>query len=660
MSKNIKLVSGIVVAVVGTSVGASVSADTVENPPVLESTVEVSSTSNKSVTQQDVAKSETELKVANQAVSDQENVVADSQNTVDSAQANTQEAKKQVDYTNDLVSQASPEKVAEVEQDIERQTSVVTNVEAEVSEAKNDVEKAEASVSKQEAKVKEASKVVASSQIEVATAQNEVEKAQNILDGTSEGKRKADKEKAEVALAEADAKVPSTVSELVKAKEADKYARIFLDEYETSVRNDKVDVNKAESVLNDTNKKVVDSSAKVSTKTADVATAKAQVKKLTDEINSKNNLPAVVYDVVKEADVATAKAQVKKLTDEINSKNNLPAVVYDVVKELVTAKETLFTAEQELATAKKENLIAKGHQVSAQLDYDNALRQLDSDKKELAFYQNRHAKTPQAELNYAIALEELKSAKLRLDNIDNLIAADIKAKEQALADAKANLVKKEQAHTNAKDELNAENSLLEELKYNAKLASQKVDTLNAKLADEKAKLAKLVQNLEDLKNAPKVLEEAQAKLTEAKAKLTEAKANLDTKLKNLEAKKAKLKDLEAYKKVLAAQAEVKRQQEEVHKSKEEAEHQKQLTNVVAGVAQRHANPITSQYGFVKSESHSNNEVSGNATFDLFTKKGDSKSDVQLPKTGEESSLLAVAGAMLLGTLGLAGIRKRRN
>ena len=180
------------------------------------------------------------------------------------------------------------------------------------------------------------------------------------------------------------------------------------------------------------------------------------------------------------------------------------------------------------------------------------------------------------------------------------------------------------------------------------------------MADEKAKLAKLVQNLEDLKNAPKVLEEAQAKLTEAKAKLTEAKANLDTKLKNLEAKKAKLKDLEAYKKVLAAQAEVKRQQEEVHKSKEEAEHQKQLTNVVAGVAQRHANPITSQYGFVKSESHSNNEVSGNATFDLFTKKGDSKSDVQLPKTGEESSLLAVAGAMLLGTLGLAGIRKRRN
>ncbi len=634
MSKNIKLVSGIVVAVVGTSVGASVSADTVENPPVLESTVEVSSTSNKSVTQQDVAKSETELKVANQAVSDQENVVADSQNTVDSAQANTQEAKKQVDYTNDLVSQASPEKVAEVEQDIERQTSVVTNVEAEVSEAKNDVEKAEASVSKQEAKVKEASKVVASSQIEVATAQNEVEKAQNILDGTSEGKRKADKEKAEVALAEADAKVSLTVSELVKAKEADKDARISLDWYETSVRNDKVDVNKAESVLNDTNKKVVDSSAKVSTKTADVATAKAQV---------------------------------KKLTDEINSKNNLPAVVYDVVKELVTAKEALFTAEQELATAKKENLIAKGHQVSAQLDYDNALRQLDSDKKELAFYQNRHAKTPQAELNYAIALEELKSAKLRLDNIDNLIAADIKAKEQALADAKANLVKKEQAHTNAKDELNAENSLLEELKYNAKLASQKVDTLNAKLADEKAKLAKLVQNLEDLKNAPKVLEEAQAKLTEAKAKLTEAKAklteaeaNLDTKLKNLEAKKAKLKDLEAYKKVLAAQAEVKRQQEEIHKSKEEAEHQKQLTNVVAGVAQRHANPITSQYGFVKSESHSNNEVSGNATFDLFTKKGDSKSDVQLPKTGEESSLLAVAGAMLLGTLGLAGIRKRRN
>ena len=634
MSKNIKLVSGIVVAVVGTSVGASVSADTVENPPVLESTVEVSSTSNKSVTQQDVAKSETELKVANQAVSDQENVVADSQNTVDSAQANTQEAKKQVDYTNDLVSQASPEKVAEVEQDIERQTSVVTNVEAEVSEAKNDVEKAEASVSKQEAKVKEASKVVASSQIEVATAQNEVEKAQNILDGTSEGKRKADKEKAEVALAEADAKVSLTVSELVKAKEADKDARISLDWYETSVRNDKVDVNKAESVLNDTNKKVVDSSAKVSTKTADVATAKAQV---------------------------------KKLTDEINSKNNLPAVVYDVVKELVTAKEALFTAEQELATAKKENLIAKGHQVSAQLDYDNALRQLDSDKKELAFYQNRHAKTPQAELNYAIALEELKSAKLRLDNIDNLIAADIKAKEQALADAKANLVKKEQAHTNAKDELNAENSLLEELKYNAKLASQKVDTLNAKLADEKAKLAKLVQNLEDLKNAPKVLEEAQAKLTEAKAKLTEAKAklteakaNLDTKLKNLEAKKAKLKDLEAYKKVLAAQAEVKRQQEQVHKSKEEAEHQKQLTNVVAGVAQRHANPITSQYGFVKSESHSNNEVSGNATFDLFTKKGDSKSDVHLPKTGEESSLLAVAGAMLLGTLGLAGIRKRRN
>ena len=71
-------------------------------------------------------------------------------------------------------------------------------------------------------------------------------------------------------------------------------------------------------------------------------------------------------------------------------------------------------------------------------------------------------------------------------------------------------------------------------------------------------------------------------------------------------------------------------------------------------------PKTGEESSLLSESHSNNEVSGNATFDLFTKKGDSESDVQLPKTGEESSLLAVAGAMLLGTLGLAGTRKRRN
>uniref|UniRef100_UPI003F6907DC SEC10/PgrA surface exclusion domain-containing protein n=1 Tax=Streptococcus pluranimalium TaxID=82348 RepID=UPI003F6907DC len=870
MSKNIKLVSGLAVAVVGTSVGASVSADTVENTPVLESTVEVSSTSNKPVTQQDVAKSETELKVAEQAVSEQEKVVETAQNNADSAKSEVSEAKEQVDYATELVNEANPEKVSEAEQAIKDQKVVVTDNETEILEAEQAVTDANQAVTEQEASVSKANQSVEAAQTEVDSANKDVETAQNALDGAGEATLIAEKEQAKLAKDEANAKVSLAEGELVKAKEADKNAATQLEHLETSVRNDQVDVDKTKSVLDEAIEKATETAAKVSAESEDVTTAKAQVEGLEAEINNKNtiNLPAGYAEALKQfiktkwtkadsdklavvanpgeglntyksnptdkletiADVNNlSQSQREELTsfavnlinqvrtamgttpavanndaiafaDEVANtsaktgsealghdttaiptaaakfglvsnmgQNNyedwsaghytvsdkltmddlkkglyetivamlfddgttwghatslagirttLPGGVdskyvgvdfstalfngnytigrihilgvsdvqieddskfdisdnlayRDLEKELSAAKEALSREEQELATAKEEDLVAQGHQASAQLDYDKALSELDRDKEQLAFYQNYQAKTPQAEINYATAVEELKSAELRLDKaqkaIDNL-SATIKVKEQALTDAKAILSEKEKALINAKDELNAETSLLEELKDNAKLASKNVIDLNAKLATEKAELAKLVQYLEDFKNAPSVLEKALADFETAQSNLTARLDDLqreNDKLKSLKAVQAELSEqhskiVEAYKKVLAAQAEVKRQQEEVRKSKEEAERQKQLTNVVAGVVQRHANPITSQYGFVKSENHSNNEVSGNATFDLFTKKEDSKSDVQLPQTGEESSLLAVAGAMLLGTLGLAGTRKRRN
>ncbi|GAB6716143.1 surface exclusion protein SEA1/PrgA [Streptococcus uberis] len=868
MSKNIKLVSGLAVAVVGTSVGASVSADTVENTPVLESTVEVSSTSNKPVTQQDVAKSETELKVAEQAVSEQEKVVDTAQNNADSAKSEVSEAKEQVDYATELVNEANPEKVSEAEQAIKDQKVVVTDNETEILEAEQAVTDANQAVTEQEASVSKANQLVEAAQTEVDSANKDVETAQNALDGAGEATLIAEKEQAKLAKDEANAKVSLAEGELVKAKEADKNAATQLEHLETSVRNDQVDVDKTKSVLDEAIEKATETAAKVSAESEDVTTAKAQVEGLEAEINNKNiiNLPAgyaeelrkfylakvaerdnatltkvaksgltlnkyksnandqsvIITDVdnltkeqreditvftvdlinqirkamgteevaANESAIAfanevantsvktgveaighdtsaipTAAAKfglvsnmgennyenwsighyqissnltmddIKKglyetivrmmfddgstwghatslagirgtMSGQIDSKYigvDISSAQYsgfnlgrihilgvadakieddskfdisdnlasrDLAKELSAAKEALSREEQELATAKEEDLVAQGHQASAQLDYDKALSELDREKEQLAFYQNYQAKTPQAEINYATAVEELKSAELRLDKaqkaIDNLSAA-IKVKEQALTDAKAILSEKEKALINAKDELNAETSLLEELKDNAKLASKNVIDLNAKLATEKAELAKLVQYLEDLKNAPSVLEKALADFETAQSNLTARLDDLqreNDKLKSLKAVQAELSEqhskiVEAYKKVLAAQAEVKRQQEEVRKSKEEAERQKQLTNVVAGVVQRHANPITSQYGFVKSENHSNNEVSGNATFDLFTKKGDSKSDVQLPQTGEESSLLAVAGAMLLGALGLAGTRKRR-
>ncbi|MCC9673815.1 SEC10/PgrA surface exclusion domain-containing protein [Streptococcus agalactiae] len=870
MSKNIKLVSGLAVAVVGTSVGASVNADTVETQPVVENTVEVVAPLTETVTQQDIAKSEAELKVAEQAVSEQEKVVEAAQNNADSAQSEVSEAKEQVDYATELVNEASPEKVSKAEQAIKDQEVVVTDNETEILEAEQAVADANQAVTEQEAGVSKATQLVEAAQTEVDSANKDVETAQNALDGTGEATLIAEKEQAKLAKDEANAKVSLAEGELVKAKEADKNAATQLEHLETSVRNDQVDVDKTKSVLDEAIEKATETAAKVSAESEDVTTAKAQVEGLEAEINNKNtiNLPAGYAEALKQfiktkwtkadsdklavvanpgeglntyksnpadkletiADVNNlSQSQREELTsfavdlinqvrtamgttlavanndaiafaDEVantsaktgdealghdttaiptaaakfglvsnmgqNNYENWSAGHYtvsdkltmddlkkglyetivamlfddettwghatslagirttlpggvdskyvgvdfstalfngnytigrihilgvsdvqieddskfdisdnlasrDLAKELSAAKEALSREEQELATAKEEDLVAQGHQASAQLDYDKALSELAKDKEQLAFYQNYQAKTPQAEINYATAVEELKSAELRLDKaqkaIDNL-SADIKVKEQELADAKAILSEKEQALINAKDELNAETSLLEELKDNAKLASKNVIDLNAKLATEKAELAKLVQYLEDLKNAPSVLEKALADFETAQSNLTARLDDLqreNDKLKSLKAVQAELSEqhskiVEAYKKVLAAQAEVKRQQEEVRKAKEESERQKQLMNVSTGVAQRHANPITSQYGFVKSENHSNNEVSGNATFDLFTKKGDSKSDVQLPQTGEESSLLAVAGAMLLGTLGLAGTRKRRN
>ena len=870
MSKNIKLVSGIAVAVVGTSVGVRVNADTVETQPVAENVVEVASTSTETVTQQDVAKSEAALKTAKQAAADQEKVVEAAQNNADSAQAEVSEAKEQVDYATDLVNEANPEKVAEAEQAIKDQEVVVSDVKTEISEAEQDVVDAKESVSDQEVSVFEATKTVETAQTEVDSAKKDVDAAQNALDGTGESTLIAEKEQAQLAKTEANAKVSLAEGELVKAKEADNNAAMQLEHLETSVRNDQVNVDKTKSVLDEAVKKATETATKVSTETEDVTAAKTQVEGLEAEINNKNviNLPAGYAEALKQfiqtkwtkadsdklAVVANpgeglntyksnpsdklekitdvnnlSKSQREELTrfavdlinqvrdamgtepvvannaaitfaDEVANtsaktgdealghdttaiptaaakfglvsnmgqnnyenwsaghyivsdkltmddlkkglyetivamlfddgttwghatslagiRNTLPGgmdakyigvdfstalvngnytigrihilgvaddqiedgskfnvsdnlVSRDLAKELAAAREALSTEEQELATAKEDNLIAKGQKESARLDYDKALSELSKDKAQLTFYQNYQLQTPQAEVNYATAVEELKAAEERLDKaqkaIDNL-SSDIKVKEQVLADAKAVLDEKEKALTDAKAELNVEASLLEELKDNADLASKKVNALNAKLATEKAELAKLVQYLEDLKNAPSVLEQALAEYELAQNNLTERLDELqreNDKLKSLQAIEADLsaqhdKIVESYKQVLTAQAELKRQQEEVRKAQEEAKRQQQLATISSGIAQRHANPIMGHYGFIKSENHSDDEVSGSVTFDLFTKKDEAKSDVQLPQTGEERNLLALAGTMLLGILGLAGARKRRN
>ncbi|MDG3142599.1 SEC10/PgrA surface exclusion domain-containing protein [Streptococcus suis] len=870
MSKNIKLVSGIAVAVVGTSVGVRVNADTVETQPVAENVVEVASTSTETVTQQDVAKSEAALKTAKQAAADQEKVVEAAQNNADSAQAEVSEAKEQVDYATDLVNEANPEKVAEAEQAIKDQEVVVSDVKTEISEAEQDEVDAKESVSDQEVSVFEATKTVETAQTEVDSAKKDVDAAQNALDGTGESTLIAEKEQAQLAKTEANAKVSLAEGELVKAKEADNNAAMQLEHLETSVRNDQVNVDKTKSVLDEAVKKATETATKVSTETEDVTAAKTQVEGLEAEINNKNviNLPAGYAEALKQfiqtkwtkadsdklAVVANpgeglntyksnpsdklekitdvnnlSKSQREELTrfavdlinqvrdamgtepvvannaaitfaDEVANtsaktgdealghditaiptaaakfglvsnmgqnnyenwsaghytvsdkltmddlkkglyetlvamlfddgttwghatslagiRNTLPggmdakyigvdfstALVNgnytigrihilgvaddqiedgskfnvsdnlasrDLAKELAAAREALSTEEQELATAKEDNLVAQGQKESARLDYDKALSELSKDKAQLTFYQNYQLQTPQAEVNYATAVEELKAAEERLDKaqkaIDNL-SSDIKVKEQVLADAKAVLDEKEKALTDAKAELNVEASLLEELKDNADLASKKVNALNAKLATEKAELAKLVQYLEDLKNAPSVLEQALAAYELAQNNLTVRLDELqreNDKLKSLQAIEADLsaqhdKIVESYKQVLAAQAELKRQQEEVRKAQEEAKRQQQLATISSGIAQRHANPIMSQYGFIKSENHSDEEVSGSVTFDLFTKKDEAKSDVQLPQTGEERNLLALAGTMLLGILGLAGTRKRHN
>lgn len=870
MSKNIKLVSGIAVAVVGTSVGVRVNADTVETQPVAENVVEVASTSTETVTQQDVAKSEAALKTAKQAAADQEKVVEAAQNNADSAQAEVSEAKEQVDYATDLVNEANPEKVAEAEQAIKDQEVVVSDVKTEISEAEQDEVDAKESVSDQEVSVFEATKTVETAQTEVDSAKKDVDAAQNALDGTGESTLIAEKEQAQLAKTEANAKVSLAEGELVKAKEADNNAAMQLEHLETSVRNDQVNVDKTKSVLDEAVKKATETATKVSTETEDVTAAKTQVEGLEAEINNKNviNLPAGYAEALKQfiqtkwtkadsdklAVVANpgeglntyksnpsdklekitdvnnlSKSQREELTrfavdlinqvrdamgtepvvannaaitfaDEVANtsaktgdealghdttaiptaaakfglvsnmgqnnyenwsaghyivsdkltmddlkkglyetivamlfddgttwghatslagiRNTLPggmdakyigvdfstALVNgnytigrihilgvaddqiedgskfnvsdnlasrDLAKELAAAREVLSTEEQELATAKEANLVAQGQKESAQLDYDKALSELSKDEEQLTFYQNYQLQTPQAEVNYATAVEELKAAEERLDKaqkaIDNL-SSDIKVKEQVLADAKAVLDEKEKALTDAKAELNVEARLLEELKDNADLASKKVNALNAKLATEKAELAKLVQYLEDLKNAPSVLEQALAEYELAQnnlaVRLDELQREND-KLKALQAIETDLsvqhdKIVESYKQVLTAQAELKRQQEEVRKAQEEAKRQQQLATISSGIAQRHANPIMGHYGFIKSENHSDDEVSGSVTFDLFTKKDEAKSDVQLPQTGEERNLLALAGTMLLGILGLAGTRKRHN
>lgn len=248
----------------------------------------------------------------------------------------------------------------------------------------------------------------------------------------------------------------------------------------------------------------------------------------------------------------------------------------DLQAELVEAKSNLSVKQVEYDQAVAVNKDAELVKTDAQFDYNKAVQELERSQANLAELQARTEQTPKALADYKNALTNYDLA-----NNNNELAqqalkslnADVQTKQQALEKAKDNLVVKQNQLALAKEGLAKEQVILKNLVSALREAEANVKVKQTTLAQAEAKVIELVQYVEDLKNAPKVLADAQAKLVEAERALAEKVNILETeqaKLKTLEAvqkdvsvKHAKI--VEAYKVIVKAQEEARKLSEEKKK-----------------------------------------------------------------------------------------------
>ncbi|HEP1801073.1 TPA: SEC10/PgrA surface exclusion domain-containing protein [Streptococcus suis] len=345
-----------------------------------------------------------------------------------------------------------------------------------------------------------------------------------------------------------------------------------------------------------------------------------------------------------------------------------PAVIDKIQANLTQAQATLAAAQTASDNAKAEL-------TKASADYAKALELKTQAEKTLADANATPLQTQDAENNLRLATIALQNAEARKADaqkaVDNF-SADLATKKAALDTAKADLAQA-QATATAKAEA------LETAKTELAKQQGTLDSLNkdkVALLAEKDRLVEeakaLATELKGYLEAPAILANAQATLTEKQAALTEAQAKAETAQNKLETVTAKLAEEQA--KLAELQAEYDKLKDLEDKAKD---------NVIATlpdgtiVAVPKDAPTTAEKPAINIDAVKDAITKGQDVTVVdgkvvvtnpqagvtVTPQGITYSRVDraktLPNTGEQTSLLAIAGVAALSSLGLASARRRK-
>ncbi|HEM6262286.1 TPA: SEC10/PgrA surface exclusion domain-containing protein [Streptococcus suis] len=340
-----------------------------------------------------------------------------------------------------------------------------------------------------------------------------------------------------------------------------------------------------------------------------------------------------------------------------------------------TLQAALAKAQADQSAAQAASDTAQANLVKASSDYAKALELKTQAEKTLADATATPLQTQVAENNLRLAEIALQNAETRKTEaqkaVDNF-SADLATKKSALDTAKAELVQAQATATAKAEALTT---------AQANLATQQatLDSLNkerAALLAEKDRLVEeakaLATELKGYLEAPAILANAQATLTEKQAALTEAQAKAETAQNKLETVTAKLAEEKA--KLAELQAEYNKLKDLEDKAKDNVIAILPDGTIIAvpKVAPTVAEKPAIDIDAVKQALDKGQDVKvvdGKVVVTnpqagvTVTPQGITYSRAEraktLPNTGEQTSLLALAGVSVLSSLGLASARRRK-
>ncbi|AER20776.1 hypothetical protein SSUST1_0363 [Streptococcus suis ST1] len=344
-----------------------------------------------------------------------------------------------------------------------------------------------------------------------------------------------------------------------------------------------------------------------------------------------------------------------------------------------TLQAALAKAQADQSAAKAASDTAQANLVKASSDYAKALELKTQAEKTLADATATPLQTQVAENNLRLAEIALQNAEARkadaqkaVDNFSASLAekkAALDAAKTELAQAQATATAKAEALETAKVELAKQQGTLDSLNKDKDALLAEKDRLV-----EEAKA--LAEELQGYLKAPAILANAQATLTEKQADLTDAQAKAETAQNKLETVTAKLAEEKA--KLAELQAEYNKLKDIEDKAKDNViatlpdgtivavpkdaptAVEKPAINIDAVKdAITKGQDVTVVDGkVVVTESQAGVTITQTATGEKVTYSRAERAKA-LPNTGEQTSLLALAGVAVLSSLGLTGARRKR-